>query len=116
MIFLTLTLAQMANVLAVRSERDFLWQVGLRSNKPLLFAVVLTFGLQLAVIYVPFLQGFFSTVPLSASDLAIGLALSSVVFWAVELEKWLRRMILTATTPGQPRQCSEDARSAKSTD
>lgn len=91
MIFLTLTLAQMANVLAVRSEREFLWQVGLLSNKPLLFAVILTFGLQLAVIYVPFLQGFFSTVPLSPSDLAIGLALSSVVFWAVECEKWLKR-------------------------
>ena len=91
MIFLILTLSQMANVLAVRSERDFLWKVGLLSNKPLLFAVLLTFGLQLAVIYLPFLQGFFSTVPLSASDLAIGLALSSVVFWAVELEKWLRR-------------------------
>ncbi len=95
MIFLTLTLAQMANVLAVRSEREFLWQVGLLSNKPLLLAVLLTFGLQLAVIYVPFLQGFFSTVPLSAGDLAIGLALSSVVFWAVELEKWLRRGRMT---------------------
>lgn len=91
MIFLTLTLAQMANVLAVRSEREFLWQIGLLSNKPLLFSVLLTVGLQLAVIYVPVLQGFFSTVPLSASDLAIGLALSSVIFWAVELEKWFKR-------------------------
>jgi Ca2+-transporting ATPase len=89
MVFLTLTLSQMGHVLAIRSERDWLWQVGLLSNKPLLFAVLLTAGLQLAVIYVPFLQGFFSTVPLSGRDLAIGLALSSLVFCAVEFEKWL---------------------------
>ena len=91
MVFLILTLAQMANVLSIRSERDMLYQIGLFSNKPLLGAVVLTFVLQLTVIYVPFLQGFFGTVPLSALDLAIGVALSSIVFWAVELEKWLKR-------------------------
>jgi P-type Ca2+ transporter type 2C len=91
MVFLTLTLAQIANVLAIRSERDSFYQIGLFSNKPMLGAVVLTFVLQLAVIYVPFLQGFFNTVPLSALDLAIGLAISSIVFWVVELEKWLTR-------------------------
>ncbi|HET9222115.1 MAG TPA: cation-translocating P-type ATPase, partial [Roseiflexaceae bacterium] len=91
MVFLTLTLAQMAHVLAIRSARDSLFRIGLWSNRPLLGAVTLTFGMQLAVVYVPFLQGFFTTVALSARDLAIGLAASSIVFWGVELEKWLMR-------------------------
>jgi Ca2+-transporting ATPase len=54
--------------------------------------VLLTFVLQLAVVYVPFLQGVFKTVALPPRDLAISLLLSTVVFWGVELRKWrLRR-------------------------
>ena len=61
------------------------------SNKPLLGAVLLTFVLQLAVVYVPFLQGLFKTISLPPVDLLISLTLSTVVFWGVELEKWLLR-------------------------
>jgi Ca2+-transporting ATPase len=91
MVFLTVTLAQMAHVLAIRSDHESLFQIGLRSNKPLLGAVLLTFVLQLALVYTPFLQRFFSTVALPAADLLIGLAASSLIFWAVELEKWALR-------------------------
>jgi Ca2+-transporting ATPase len=91
MVFLTLTLAQMAHVLAIRSARDSLFRIGLWSNRPLLGAVALTFVMQLAVVYVPVLQGFFTTTALSARDLAIGLAASSIIFWGVELEKWVLR-------------------------
>jgi len=78
-------------VSTVSSSSLSCFRIGLLSNKPLLGAVVLTFVLQLAVVYVPFLQGFFNTVALPAGDLALSLAVSSVVFWAVELEKWLMR-------------------------
>jgi Ca2+-transporting ATPase len=88
MVFLTITLAQMAHVLAIRSERDSLFRIGLWSNKPLVYAVAITFALQLALVYIPFLQEFFTTVALSAGDLALGLVASSAIFWAVELEKW----------------------------
>jgi Ca2+-transporting ATPase len=91
MVFTTLTLSQMGNAIAVRSERDSLFRIGLFSNKPLLGAVLLTFILQLAVVYVPFLQGVFKTVALPPGDLAISLLLSTVVFWGVELKKWLLR-------------------------
>jgi Ca2+-transporting ATPase len=91
MVFTTLALSRMGLAQTMRSERDSLFQIGLLSNKPLLGAVALTFGLQMAVIYVPFLQAVFKTTPLSASDLAICLALSTVVFWAMELDKWLIR-------------------------
>jgi Ca2+-transporting ATPase len=90
MVFTTLTLSQMGHALAVRS-RESLFKVGLLSNKALLGAVVLTFVLQLAVIYVPFLQNLFKTEALSAGELLLSLVLSTVVFWGVELEKWLMR-------------------------
>ncbi|NOZ29425.1 MAG: cation-translocating P-type ATPase [Chloroflexi bacterium] len=91
MVFTTLTLSQMGNALAIRSERDSLFRIGLLSNKPLLGAVLSTFILQLAVIYVAPLQGIFKTVALPPGDLAISLALSTVVFWGMELRKWLSR-------------------------
>jgi Ca2+-transporting ATPase len=90
MIFTTLTLSQMGHALAVRS-RESLFKVGLLSNKALLGAVLLTFVLQTAVIYVPFLQNLFKTDALSAGELLLSLVLSTVVFWGVELEKWLMR-------------------------
>jgi Ca2+-transporting ATPase len=91
MVFTTLTLSQMGNALAIRSEQDSLFKIGLLSNKPLLAAVLVTLGLQLAVVYIPFLQNIFTTQALSLGDLVICLLLSCVVFWAVELEKWLIR-------------------------
>jgi Ca2+-transporting ATPase len=91
MVFTTLTLSQMGHALAIRSGKDSLFTIGLGSNLPLLGAVLLTFVMQLAVIYVPFLQNMFSTVSLSGKDLGISLLLSTVVFWGVELEKWVKR-------------------------
>ncbi len=90
MLFTTLTLSQMGHALAVRS-RDSLFKVGLLSNRALLGAVLLTFMLQMAVVYVPFLQNLFKTDALSLGELLLSLVLSTVVFWGVELEKWLMR-------------------------
>jgi Ca2+-transporting ATPase len=89
--FTTLTLAQMGNALATRSDQDTLWQIGLFSNKTMLASVILTFALQLAVIYLPFLNQAFSTTPLSLRDLLISLAFSVIVLLAVELFKWIRQ-------------------------
>ena len=89
MIFTTLTLSQMAHVLAIRSERHSLFRVGLFSNKPLLAAVGLTVVLQLALLYVPWLQKTFKTTALPVFDLARTAGLAAVIFCAVELEKWL---------------------------
>jgi P-type Ca2+ transporter type 2C len=91
MLFTTLTLSQMAHVMAIRSERQSLFKIGLIANKPLLAAVSLTLVLQLALVYVPFLQVFFKTNPLPLLDLALTMALSAVVFAAVEAEKFFAR-------------------------
>ncbi len=92
MVFTVLTLAQMAHLLAIRSERDSLFSQGLASNLPLLGAVALTLVLQLATIYVPWLQPIFRTQALSAAELVLCLGLAAIVFVAVEVEKaWRRR-------------------------
>jgi Ca2+-transporting ATPase len=90
-IFTTLTLSQMGNALALRSERESIFKIGFLSNKYLLNAVLLTLVLQLGVIYLPFLQSIFKTNPLSWQELLISLVLSTIVFWGVEIEKWFKR-------------------------
>jgi P-type Ca2+ transporter type 2C len=42
-------------------------------------------------IYTPFFQGLLETEALPLADLAIAVALSTIIFWAVEVEKWLTR-------------------------
>ena len=92
MVFTVLTLGQMAHVLAIRSEHDPLWRIGLMSNRPLLGAVLLTFVLQMATIYVPALNPIFRTEPLSAGELALCLAAAALVWAAAEAEKaWRQR-------------------------
>ena len=90
-VFTVLTLSQMAHVLAIRSERESLFTIGLFSNRPLLLAVLLTFGLQLALLYVPALSAIFHTAPLSPAELTACILLSALVLVAVEIEKLLVR-------------------------
>jgi Ca2+-transporting ATPase len=92
MAFTVLCFSQMGHVMAIRSERESLFKIGVFSNKPLLGALLLTVALQLAIIYSPSLNIIFKTQPLSFYELAITLAVSSIVFWAVEIEKWVFRL------------------------
>jgi len=91
MVFTVLTVSQLFHTLAVRSESVSLFRLGLVSNLPLIGAVLLTLSLQMAVIYVPALNGIFHTQALPLFDLVVCLLLSSLVLFAVEIEKWLVR-------------------------
>jgi P-type Ca2+ transporter type 2C len=91
MLFTILTFSETVIALAVRSERTSLFQMGLFSNQPLLGAIVLTLGLHLAILYVPLCQNLFQTAALSVSELAFCLGISTLVFWAIEGQKWLKR-------------------------
>lgn len=91
MVFTVLCLSQMGHAMAIRSDWKSLFQQGVFSNKQLVGAVLLTLGLQMAVIYIPYLQDIFRTQSLSITELAICFGLSSIVFWAVELEKLIKR-------------------------
>jgi Ca2+-transporting ATPase len=93
MVFTTLALAQMGNALAIRSDRLLLVQLGIRTNPALLGAVALTFVLQMAVVYVPFLQGIFDTVALDAGELLLSIGFSTLVFVAVEAVKGIRQLV-----------------------
>jgi Ca2+-transporting ATPase len=91
MVFTVLSLAQLSHVSAIRSDQEYIYKKGFFSNKPLAGAVILTFILQLAIIYLPVCNDLFKTQPLTISELLICIAVSALVFHAVELEKWTKK-------------------------
>ena len=91
MVFTVLCISQMGHAMAIRSNMESLFQQGVFGNKQLAAAVLLTLGLQMIVIYVPFMQDIFGTEALSLNELLICIAISSTVFWVVEFEKLLKR-------------------------
>ncbi len=99
MVFTVLSLSQLGHVMGVRSARSFIFQQGILSNRPLLLSILFTFGLQLLVIYVPFLNEIFKTQPLTLKELGICIALSLVVFHAVEAEQWIKHLLLKKKEP-----------------
>jgi len=91
MVFTFLVLNRMGVAMAVRSDSFSLWQTGVFSNKAIIGAIMLVFVLQLAAVYLPFLNFIFNTEPLSLKELLIVLAASPLTLAAVEAEKLYRR-------------------------
>jgi len=89
--FSTLMMFQMFNVLNQRSEDKSVFRIGLFKNKWLWLAVLLSVALHLLIVYLPFFNGLFSTVPLNALDWLwiTGISASVLVFGEiVKFFKW----------------------------
>ena len=91
MAFTTLMLFQLFNVFNARSDEQSAFR-GLFHNVWLWSAVGLSLVLQLAVVYVPFLQNAFSTASLSFNDWLVCLGVASSVVWLRELDKLFGRL------------------------
>jgi Ca2+-transporting ATPase len=91
MVFSVLAFSQLGHVMAVRSDRDFLFKLGLFSNLPLIISVLSTVALQLLVIYVPAFNKLFHTEALNLPELLFCGGMGLVVFHAVEMEKLVKK-------------------------
>lgn len=99
MVFTVLCFSQLGHVISVRSERESIFKIGFFSNKPMLGALLITTALQFMIIYVPFFNDTFKTQPLSFYELGLTLAVSSIVFWYGEIEKWIKNSNTDYSTP-----------------
>jgi Ca2+-transporting ATPase len=90
MAFTTLSVAQVFNAFNARSEHRSAF-ARLFANRWLWAAVGLSIALQVAVVYVPFLQRAFSTTALSGRDWLRCAALASITLWVREASKLLKR-------------------------
>jgi Ca2+-transporting ATPase len=87
MAFATISFSELLRAFTSRSDRYPLLKIGIFTNKAMLYAVSTSALLLLAVIYVPFLQPIFDTVPLNATQWAIILPLLLVPAVVAEMTK-----------------------------
>ncbi len=92
MVFTVLSLAQLAHVLAIKREKTLVISGGLFNNMSLIWGVLFTFALQMAVIYLPFANKILKTAPLTLQELLICIGGAALLFHAVEIEKLLKRL------------------------
>ncbi len=91
LLFTTLISAQVVLALEVRSERRSIFRTGFFTNPLMVVAFLSTVGLQVAVVYLPFLQRVFKTDPLGLRDLGIAFGSGLAVLVVVEAWKWVLR-------------------------
>jgi Ca2+-transporting ATPase len=94
--FTMLAMCQWFNVLSCQSATRSALRLGVLRNPWLSGGLLLSIGLQALVIWAPFMQEAFYTVPLAPGVLGPMLGLASAVLWAEELRKLLARWRVTA--------------------
>ncbi len=87
--FASLILAELLRAYSSRSERHLLFEIGFFSNPTMVYATSFSFILLLAVIYIPFLQPIFYTVPLGLLDWGVILSFAIIPLIISELYKAL---------------------------
>jgi len=100
MAFVTLSASELARAYTARSERVSLFRLGVFSNKFMQYAVLLSIVLLLSVVYVPFLQPVFNTVPLGVREWTVVLPLLLVPSVAAEVTKAIVRLRARPRTAG----------------
>lgn len=91
MTLITMAMFQWFNAWNCRSETKSLLQIGLFTNKWLILATTFVLSLQFLVLYTPFMQRIFKTVPLSFTDWMYIIAISSSIVFIEEGRKWFVR-------------------------
>jgi magnesium-transporting ATPase (P-type) len=82
---------QIGAVLNCRTSKESVFKVGLLRNKKILFGIAFEISLLSAIIYVPFLQGIFSTAPLGLKDWALLITLPVPILLFEEARKFFVR-------------------------
>ncbi|MGI6317159.1 MAG: calcium-translocating P-type ATPase, SERCA-type [Firmicutes bacterium] len=84
----TLILTQLLHVFECRSEYLAVWETGFTGNLMLLGAVIFSFLLLLAIIYLPFLREIFQTYPLGVKEWILIFSASSVPYFFSLIMWW----------------------------
>ncbi|MDD5190705.1 MAG: cation-translocating P-type ATPase [Dehalococcoidales bacterium] len=91
MVLATMVLFELLLTFSVRSEIHSVFKIGFFSNKWLILANLSSFGLLMAVMYIPFLQGPFKLVNLTLQDWCFVIPISMTGFITVEVIKTILR-------------------------
>lgn len=87
--FVTLICAELLRAFSNRSEHYSVFKQGFFSNSTMNKSILLALGLTMVVVYVPFLNPIFDTIPLALRDWAVIMAMAVIPFVMGELFKFV---------------------------
>jgi P-type Ca2+ transporter type 2C len=90
--FTVMVVAQLVHAFNCRSERLSLFQVGLFTNRALIWALLLSLVMQLAVLTVPAASAIFKVAPLPLENWELMAVMVLLPLILVEAAKWIRRL------------------------
>jgi P-type Ca2+ transporter type 2C len=89
--FIVLACSQLFHAFNCRSSHESIFTLGFFTNSKLVYATLISFLLQMSVVYIPFMQVVFKTQSLGWFDWVMVLTISSFPLWAMEIIKLFRR-------------------------
>ncbi|MBI2836578.1 MAG: calcium-transporting P-type ATPase, PMR1-type [Chloroflexi bacterium] len=93
LVFITLIMLQLFASFGFRSDRLSIFRIGVFANRWLVAAVLISFGMTLPLLYIPFFQETFHTYPLPLADWAIVIVASLSVLPVLEIGKLVIRRL-----------------------
>lgn len=91
-VFATLITSELLRAFSSRSFDRPIWKIGFKSNMKMVYAILISFTMLLAVLYVPFLHDIFDTFQLGFKDWEIVLSFAFIPFIIGELVKVVRNI------------------------
>jgi magnesium-transporting ATPase (P-type) len=101
----TVIVFQISYMLNCRSLRNSIFKIGLTSNPAIYIGIAVVVLLQLAFMYLPFMNWLFDTVPLDGDAWLKSILTGVFVLPVISIEKWLRQRrarALAALAPASP--------------
>lgn len=92
MAFTILSYSQLSQLLTIRSDKPF-YNSSFLQNPFLVVTIVLTFGLQILILYLPFTQRVLKVQPLTAKELLICISISLLLFCIFEMKKIFSHLV-----------------------
>lgn len=91
-VFATLITSELLRAFSSRSFDRPIWKLGMKSNMKMVYAILISFSMLIAVLYIPFLHDIFDTFQLGFKDWEIVLSFAFIPFIIGELVKVFRNV------------------------
>ncbi len=91
-VFATLITSELLRAFSSRSFDRPIWKIGIKSNMKMVYAILISFSMLIAVLYIPFLHDIFDTFQLGFKDWEIVLSFAFIPFIIGELVKVFRNV------------------------
>ncbi len=98
MTFAGIVVAQAGNVLACRTSKQSIFRTSLKDNKWIIVGIISQLSILAFLVYVPLMNMYFTTAPLTFGNWEFLLSLAAVVVLAEEIRKFFSRKFTRSTT------------------